>query len=95
MLANIEPKTIKHGGLSIRVRFFAQAREVTGIDRLTLDVKEAQSVGQVILELNRRYPKLLPVMQRSAWAVNRQYVTQSHLVCPGDELAIIPPVAGG
>lgn len=95
MLTNIEPTTNRPGGASIRVRFFAQAKEATGIDGLHLDIKEAQSVGQLILELNRRYPKLLPVIQRSALAVNRHYVTQSHLVGPGDELAIIPPVAGG
>ena len=87
MLANVKPTTNMHGGPSIRVRFFAQAKEATGIDGLTLDIKEAQSVGQLILELNRRYPKLWPVMQRSALAVNRHYVTQSHLVGPGDELA--------
>lgn len=94
MLAKQEPKTTHHGR-SIRVRFFAQAKEAAGVDELTLDVKESQSTGEVSRELVRRYPKLAPLMQRSALAVNRHYVTEGHLICPGDELAIIPPVAGG
>lgn len=94
MLARQESQTIRRAQ-QIRVRFFAQAKEAAGTDGLVLDLEEAQSARWVRDEIIRMYPDVGPVIQRSALAVNRQYVTLGHLINPGDELAIIPPVAGG
>jgi molybdopterin converting factor subunit 1 len=80
---------------SITVRLFAQARECAEAERVILAAGTAATVGELRTELLRLYPDLRPVLARSVLAVNQNYVGNDHPVAPGDEVAVIPPVAGG
>jgi molybdopterin converting factor subunit 1 len=79
---------------SIHVRFFAQAREMAGCDALQLDLSAA-TVGDLRQELTNAHPALAGLLSRSAVAVNCTYVADWHPLQAGDEVAVIPPVAGG
>jgi molybdopterin converting factor subunit 1 len=81
--------------LTIRVRLFAQAREIAGHSELSLDSVPAMNVASVRRELVRRHPLLEPLLERSVLAVNREYAADDRPVQPGDEVAVVPPVAGG
>ena len=74
--------------MRVTVRLFAGLRERAGCSRLELDdVTRVEDVWPA-LELGDEPPGLL-------YAVNREYVVQTHALADGDEVALIPPVSGG
>ena len=81
--------------MKITARLFAVLREKAGTSRVSLDLFQGATVADAIRELNQRYPLLvngdLPIM----FAVNSEYVQESHPLQDGDEMALIPPVSGG
>lgn len=79
----------------IRVRLFAQVREAVGSDTLVLPPADVPTAGAVREALVARYPRLRTLLSRSALAVNLSYVADHHPVGAGDDVAVIPPVAGG
>jgi molybdopterin converting factor subunit 1 len=80
---------------TITVRLFASARERAGKDRVSLSMPPGCTVGGLRRELARLEPALAPLLEKSAIAVNRRYADGEQLIAEGDEVAIIPPVAGG
>lgn len=78
--------------LGVRVRFFALYRERAGQSETRLRVPVGSTVADVITAL-RSGDHDLP--ERPSVAVNRTYVGLDHPVSDGDEVALIPPVAGG
>lgn len=81
--------------MKIHIRYFASFREITERNEETLTVDEATSVANVRELLLAHYPRLQPFMQRSAYAVNRGYVSAETALHDGDELVFIPPMGGG
>jgi len=77
------------------VRFFAAHRERIGTDRLEVDLPEGASVGDLVERVVGEFPVLAAVLGAARFAVNREYVPFSTGLHDGDEVAIIPPVAGG
>ncbi len=67
--------------------FFAQVRELTGVERLSVDAGFA-SVEALRQALALEPGKLLA-------AVNQSLVTADHPLAAGDEVAFFPPVTGG
>ena len=81
--------------MKIRLRYFASFREIVGQNDEMLTVDDGASVADVLALLLVRYPRLQPVMERSACAVNNGYVPKDTTLCEGDEVVFIPPVGGG
>jgi molybdopterin converting factor subunit 1 len=80
--------------MTIRVLLFASYADALGTDSLALDMPPESTVRDVLDRLSalpgaRRLPPS-PLV-----AVNESYATASDTVFDGDEVAIIPPVAGG
>ena len=80
---------------ALKVRLFASARELVGESTVHVQLPPLGTVGWLRRELARMSPALGPLLDKSAIAVNRAYVSDDHLLSPGDEVAVIPPVAGG
>jgi molybdopterin synthase catalytic subunit len=76
--------------VEVTVRLFAMLRERAGARELTLDLPDGASVRDALDELGDLAVGLPLVM-----AVNREYARDDHVLDPGDELALIPPVSGG
>ncbi len=76
--------------MQVSVRLFAALRERAGASEVELDLPEGASVGDALHEL-RALTDGVPVVM----AVNREYATDEHVLCSGDEVALIPPVSGG
>jgi molybdopterin synthase catalytic subunit len=76
--------------VEVTVRLFAMLRERAGARELTLDLPDGASVRDALEELGDLAAGLPLVM-----AVNREYAREDHVLDPGDELALIPPVSGG
>jgi molybdopterin synthase catalytic subunit/molybdopterin synthase sulfur carrier subunit len=73
---------------------FAGARDVLGAGELELDVA-ANTAGELLDEVCVRYPALSPWRSSLRVAVNGVYAAATDPVQAGDEVALIPPVAGG
>ena len=79
----------------ITVRLFASARELAGESTVRLPASPGLTVGTLRAALGKALPALIPLLEKSAIAVNRRYVTDAEPLAPEDEVAVIPPVAGG
>jgi molybdopterin converting factor subunit 1 len=73
---------------------FGISREILGQRQLTLDLPEGQTVGDLKSRLISQYPRL-EVLKSLLIAVNQSYVKDSTVLHENDEIALIPPVAGG
>ena len=81
---------------TVRVLFFAAARDVAGVREIDLEVpRDRVTVADVAAEIPRRYPGLAPHLRSLRFAVNGEYARDGDDVRAGDEVAVIPPVAGG
>ena len=65
-------------------------RERAGAREVSLELPDGASVADALSEL-RGLADGLPLVM----AVNREYASEEHVLEPGDELALIPPVSGG
>ena len=81
--------------MKIHLRYFASFREIVGQSEEMLTVDDGATVSGVRALLLVRYPRLQPVMERSASAVNHGYVPRDATLYEGDEVVFIPPVGGG
>ncbi len=81
--------------MKIRMRYFASLREIVGLNEELLTLPEGASISDARLMLLSRYPRLQPIMERSACSVNHGYVSSETALQEGDEIVFIPPVGGG
>lgn len=81
---------------TVEVSYFAAARELCGTDHETLALPAAiATVRDVLALIASRHAALAPVVSRMCLAVNGAVARDADPVRPGDELAVLPPVAGG
>ena len=81
--------------ISIHCRFFARYAEVLERDRLELTVAAGTTVAQAILIVRERLAAARHMPEHPMAAVNRAHVPGRHVLADGDELALLPPLAGG
>jgi molybdopterin converting factor subunit 1 len=81
--------------MRIQILLFAVYRDVTGIRELTVDVAAGTDALGALAELRSRDHRFAALPDRPAIAVNREYADLETQLHEGDELALIPPVAGG
>jgi molybdopterin synthase catalytic subunit len=81
--------------MRITVLYFAVARERAGREREELTLAAGADVAAARAEIARLHPALAPLLSVVRTAVNRAMVADAQALADGDELALIPPVAGG
>lgn len=81
----------------MRVRFllFAYYRDLAGEDELDLDLPDGSSAADAVAVLRARGQTFARIPAAPVVAVNREYAALATVLHPGDELALLPPVAGG
>lgn len=80
---------------SVRVLLFAAARQVVGEGEISLPWSEGATVATVREGLFALHPGLAGYARALRFAVNGDYAKDDDPVREGDEVAVIPPVAGG
>lgn len=92
-----EAPTLEQGlrPLEIRALFFAVYREVVGVPELRVDVPAESTVEDLVRLLKSRGAPFDVLPSEPAVAVNRSYARIGSILSAGDEVAFIPPVAGG
>jgi molybdopterin synthase catalytic subunit len=79
----------------IEVRLFAMQRAQTGRRSHTLDLSDGADVAAAWETLVAEFPVLAGAGSSVRFARNGRYVDRGEVLATGDELAVIPPVAGG
>ena len=81
--------------MRIRLLYFASFREAAGRDEEARDLPEGTRVRDLWEQLACALPLFgrFPVMPPAA--VNREYADGDKTLADGDEVAFLPPVAGG
>ena len=81
--------------MQIRVLYFAVFREQLGRDDDVLEVTAGARVRDAIAQLAARHAAIERLRGKFRIAVNQDFCPDDHELADGDELALIPPVAGG
>jgi molybdopterin converting factor subunit 1 len=81
--------------MKITVRLFAMLRQQAGWRERELDMPDGATIADVWRQLANETPALAPQREIVRFARNREYTTADQQLADGDELALIPPVAGG
>ena len=81
--------------MRIQVLYFAVLRERLRREEEQLELAEGTTVGGLLDELARRHPPVESLRRHLQVARNRATARGHELLTDGDEVALIPPVAGG
>lgn len=81
--------------MRISVLYFAVFREKLGTDEETLELPAAAKVSDAVAALAARHAVIAKLAGKFRVAVNQDFAGDDHVLADGDELALIPPVAGG
>jgi molybdopterin synthase sulfur carrier subunit len=81
--------------MMVKIRCFAQLREIVGASELVRAVSAGATVATVWQQVVAEYPAAAIVRTALAVAVNAEFARFSTPVCEGDEVAFLPPVSGG
>jgi molybdopterin converting factor small subunit len=81
--------------IRVECRLFARYAELVGRDHATLELPAASTVADAVRALRERVPGAAVLPERPLVAVNRAHALPSRPLADGDELALLPPLAGG
>ncbi|MAH78796.1 MAG: MoaD/ThiS family protein [Rickettsiales bacterium TMED254] len=82
----------------MKIIYFANIRQIIGIDHETLSINKNHSVVQIIelLKLkDEKYNRAFKNLENIKCSVNCNFVDFDKIVTNTDELAFFPPVTGG
>jgi len=81
--------------VKVRLLYFAVLRDITGKSRDEIDLPEGTRASDIWSRLRSQHRELARYEHPPLTAVNESYVSADQLLRDGDEVAFIPPVAGG
>jgi molybdopterin converting factor subunit 1 len=81
--------------IRVRALFFALYRDLTGSRELDVELPDGASVSDLVRSVRGRGAPFDRLPADPAIAVNRVYARTDVALKEGDEIAFIPPVAGG
>ncbi len=81
------------GDLQVKALLFASYADAVGSGEVPLLLKAGSTVGDAVAAVRARSPGDIPA--RPLVALNERYASYDDALSSGDEIALIPPVAGG
>lgn len=79
----------------MKVLLFARARDLAGADAIDVELPPCATVADLRRVLAGRYPKLVPLLARSAFAVGDEFARDDTVIDADAAVALLPPVSGG
>lgn len=89
------PRVREDHALKLRLLYFGIVRERLGCREEVRECRDSITVGQLVEELASAHGIFALGAGSIRIAVNREYVDAAHVLADNDEVAVIPPVAGG
>lgn len=80
---------------AVKMLAFAGAKDAIGAAEVAFALERECTAEELLAEVCARYPALSPYRSSLRLAVNGTYALAGDRVHFGDEVALIPPVAGG
>lgn len=80
--------------MRVDVLLFASLKDALG-PRVSIEVPDGSDVAALRRALEAAHPEIARFGRRLAVAVNESYARDADPVGAGDEIALLPPVAGG
>ncbi len=81
--------------MRVRLLYFASFRDAVGVDQELRQVDEGTTVAALWEALREHFPHFARFGSMPAVAVNCEYVSAARPLAEGDEVAFLPPIAGG
>lgn len=81
--------------MTVRARFFAVYRELLGTGATDVDLPDGATVDDLLHALRSRGGPYAALPEDAPVAVNRSWAGPDEVLEDGDEVAFLPPVAGG
>jgi molybdopterin converting factor subunit 1 len=81
-----------HWTMTLTVLLFASYADAFGAPSVNVDLPANATVEDLLVRVKSMHGSALP---RALVAVNQEYATAGQRLAAGDEVALIPPVAGG
>ncbi|HEY1770855.1 MAG TPA: MoaD/ThiS family protein [Chthoniobacterales bacterium] len=79
----------------VEVRFFAQLRDLVGATEKRLELPRDAKVADLLMQLYAKHPDLKKWDRQILIGAGLEFVGRDHVLDPGEEIAIMPPVQGG
>lgn len=80
--------------MTVTLRFFASYAESLGVPSLEMNLEPGSTVEDAMNAISKM-PGSSRLPPNPLVAVNHSYAKRSRILVDGDEVALIPPVAGG
>jgi molybdopterin converting factor small subunit len=81
--------------MKIKVRLFARARDLAGLESVELDIPNAGRVFDLKRSLAERFPQISPLISSLLVAVGTDYADDRTPLSSDVDVACFPPVSGG
>ena len=81
--------------MKVRVQFYAQLRDLTGMRELDIELAEGATVRDLLENIYARQPALRPHDKSILIGAGVEFVDRNYEIKPDDEIALMPPVQGG
>jgi molybdenum cofactor cytidylyltransferase len=81
--------------MRVHVRLFARARDLAGAPEVAVDLPAGATVADLRRALAAGWPAIVPVLARSALAVDNDFAADDLVLPSSPEIALLPPVSGG
>jgi MoaD family protein len=81
--------------MRVRVHFYSYCKDLTGCTETEEEVPARSTLGDLVVRLHQRYPKLVPMAKSILMAVGVDYQDSAYELKDGDEVSLFPPVQGG
>ena len=81
--------------MKIRVRFYAQLRDLTRVEAADVDLADGASVSDLLVNIYAKFPALRAHDKSILTGAGVEFVDRNYKMKSGEEIAIMPPVQGG
>lgn len=89
-------KLCNHPPVLVRMLYFAAARDrAEGLSEEAYDLPRDADLASLVEAAAQRHPRLADMTRWARFAVNQEFAAPDRVLSDGDEVAVIPPVAGG
>ncbi len=81
----------------VTVKFFAVLRKLTGREDILIPIRQPVTLKEIFDQIEIEIPQIRTIMKegRALVAINQEMATEDSMVQDGDEIAMLPPFAGG
>lgn len=81
---------------TVKILLFANLRSKAGIKELRIDIRDGDTINDLLVQLVSEYPGLKPhLTEKIVISVNHKIADRKDIIPPGAEVALLPPVGGG